>query len=39
MAGPYTVKTIQQHSQASPSVESPSQMGQGETEEYMLMND
>ena len=31
MAGPYTAKTIRRHSQASPRVESPRQMGQGET--------
>jgi hypothetical protein len=37
MTGPYTVKTTC-HSQASPRVESPRQMGQGETEEYMVKN-
>jgi len=35
MAGPYTAKNTQRHSQASSRVESPRQTGQGETEEYM----
>ena len=38
MAGPYTVKIIQCHSQASPRVESPRQMGQVENKEYMAKN-
>ena len=36
MAGPYTGETVQPHSQASPRVEPPRQMGQGETEEYIV---
>ena len=39
MAGPYTAKTDQRHSQASPRVEPPREMGQGKTEEYMAKND
>jgi len=38
MAGPYTTKTTQRRSQASPRVESPRQMGQVETEEYVAKN-
>jgi len=30
MAGPHTAKTLQRHSQASPTVEFPRQTGQGE---------
>jgi len=38
MAGPYTAKNIRQHSQTIPRAESPRQMGQKETEEYMAKN-
>jgi hypothetical protein len=38
MAGPYTAKPIRRHSQTSPRVESPRQIGQQETEEYMAKN-
>jgi len=37
-AGPYTEKTTWRHSQESPRVESPRQMGQGETDEDMAKN-
>jgi hypothetical protein len=38
IVGPHTAKTTRHHSQASPRVESPRQMGQGETGEYMAKN-